>query len=66
MSELGCLSPKQVAALLGVSERTAARLMASGAIHAFRVGPKLLRTTRAKLLEYQYKGKSIDLDRKVA
>jgi excisionase family DNA binding protein len=36
-------SPKEVAHALGVSPRTAQRLMASGEIVSFRVGPKLWR-----------------------
>ena len=40
------LGPKDVAALLGVHERTAIKLFATGEIRAFRAGPKLWRTTR--------------------
>lgn len=38
------LSAKEVAARLGVCERTAIRLMQSGAIRGFQVGGKLWRT----------------------
>jgi len=40
------LGPKDVAALLGVHERTAVKLFATGEIRAFKAGPKLWRTTR--------------------
>jgi hypothetical protein len=50
-----CLAPKEVAYLIGTSERTAQRLMATNAIESFRVGPgeKLLRTTRSRVQTYQ-------------
>ena len=48
-----CLSPKEVATLLGVSERTATRLLCSGAVEAFKVRGKLWRTTAAKVAAYQ-------------
>ncbi len=53
-----CLCPKEVASLLGVSERGALRLMVSGEINSFRVGKKLWRTT-AEMVE-TYKAKSFE------
>ena len=50
-----CLCPKEVADVLGVSERTALRLMAGGEIASFRVRTRW-RTTIEKLEEYQAKG----------
>lgn len=48
------LCPKEVAAILGVSPRSASRLMASGHIESFRVGTgeKGWRTTRRQVDEY--------------
>lgn len=46
------LAAKEVAAMLGVSRRTAQRLMREQAIHSFKVGEKLWRTTRQAVLEY--------------
>ena len=40
------LGPKEIAALVGVHERTVVRLFATGELPAFKVGPKLWRTTR--------------------
>lgn len=49
------LAPKEVAGLIGTSERTAQRLMSLNRIASFRVGPgeKLLRTTRSRVAAYQ-------------
>jgi excisionase family DNA binding protein len=47
-----CLCAKEVATVLGVSERTALRLMRSGEVEAFRVG-KLWRTTPDKIEAYR-------------
>jgi excisionase family DNA binding protein len=46
------LCPKEIAQLLGISVRTAQRLLKTGEIRAFRAGPKLLRTTQAELDRY--------------
>jgi excisionase family DNA binding protein len=46
------LCPKEVAGELGVSERTARRLMREQSIESFRVGDKLWRTHKARVLEY--------------
>lgn len=48
------LGPKDVAAELGLHERSATRLMRDGTIQSCRVGPgaKLWRTTRAHLEVY--------------
>jgi hypothetical protein len=48
-----CLCAKEVGAILGVSERSALRLMSSGQIESFRCGGKLWRTTTAKVKDYQ-------------
>lgn len=46
-----CLAPKEVAALLGISERSALRLMASQEIESFRVG-RLWRTTADRVAAF--------------
>jgi excisionase family DNA binding protein len=46
------LCPKEIAQLLGVSVRTAQRLLKTGELRAFRAGPKLLRTNQAELDRY--------------
>lgn len=46
------LCPKEVAEQLGVSPRTAQRLLSSGTIGAMRVGAKLWRTTQEELNRY--------------
>jgi excisionase family DNA binding protein len=46
------LCPKEVAALLGVSIRTAQRLMASGEIAGGRAGRKLLRSSPLAVRQY--------------
>ena len=51
-----CLCPKEVASLLGVSERQALRLMAAGEIESFRAGRKLWRTTNEMVEAYKAKG----------
>jgi excisionase family DNA binding protein len=51
MGSVSFLCPKEVARTLGVSERTAARLMASGEIASFRVG-KLWRCQLADVERY--------------
>lgn len=48
-----CLCAKEVATVLGISERSATRLMASGELEAFKVRGKLWRTTPSKLREYK-------------
>lgn len=48
-----CLSAKEVAVILGVSERTVTRLMRRGRVEAFKMNDKLWRTTAAKVSEYQ-------------
>ena len=48
-----CVSPKDVAAMLAIGERTATRLMQTGAIEAFKLRGKLWRTTPAKVAAYQ-------------
>ncbi len=48
-----CLGPKEVAAMLGVSDRTVQRLMRSGKLESFRVGPKLWRTLPGKVEAYK-------------
>lgn len=48
-----CLCPKEVAVVLGVSEKTVRRLMQKGEIAAFRLHGKLWRTTPSKISEYQ-------------
>ncbi len=53
---LACVCPKEVAQILGISERSALRLMATGEIESFRAGRKLWRTTLAKLERYQQSG----------
>ncbi len=45
------LGPKDVARILGISERGATRLLASGKLPALRVG-KLWRTSQARLTRY--------------
>ncbi len=50
-----CLCAKDVAVLLGVSERTAARLMSAGEIEAFRIR-RLWRTTRDRVEAYKLAG----------
>lgn len=50
---MNLLGPKEVAGQLGISERTAARLMSSGEIESMRAGQKLLRTTQAHLNDYR-------------
>lgn len=46
------LCPKEIAQQLGISVRTAQRLLKSGELRAFRAGPKLLRTTQTELDHY--------------
>ncbi len=46
------LGPKEVAAALGIGERTARRLMVAGKIRSFRVGEKHLRTLRKHVVAY--------------
>jgi excisionase family DNA binding protein len=46
------LAPKEVAAQLGVCERTACRLMATGQIEGFRIG-RLWRTPLEKVHQYR-------------
>ena len=46
------LCAKDVATTLGCSERTAARLMARGAISSFNFGPRLVRATKREVQEY--------------
>jgi excisionase family DNA binding protein len=46
------LCPKEVAHVLGTSERTARRLMASNQLESLRIGGKLLRTRPHDLAEY--------------
>lgn len=48
-----CLCPKEVATLLGISERTAIRLMLSRQLAAFKVNGKLWRTTASRVRAYQ-------------
>jgi excisionase family DNA binding protein len=48
---MSTLAPKEVAGQLGISERTAARLMAEQRIESFRVG-RLWRTTQERLELY--------------
>ena len=48
-----CLSAKETAEALGISERTSIRLMRSGEIEAFKLHGKLWRTTAAKVSAYQ-------------
>jgi len=45
------LGPKDIAQILGISERGASRLLRSGVLPAFRVG-KLWRTSEARLAAY--------------
>ena len=49
-----CLCPKEVATLLGISERGAVRLMSSGEIASFRVG-KPWRTFPEHVTAYQFR-----------
>ena len=53
---LACVCPKEVAQILGISERSALRLMAGGEIESFRAGRKLWRTTLSKIERYQQAG----------
>ncbi len=46
------LCAKEIAQLLGVSVRTAQRLLITRQIRAFRVGPKLWRTSQDELERY--------------
>jgi hypothetical protein len=46
------LCPKEIAGMLGVSVRSAQRLMASGDIESFKCGPRLWRTTQEQLSLY--------------
>ncbi|MGA2343444.1 MAG: helix-turn-helix domain-containing protein [Steroidobacteraceae bacterium] len=50
---MNCLmGTKEVAVRLGVSERTAARMMQDGSLQAFQLRGKLWRTTHAALESY--------------
>lgn len=51
-----CLSAKEVAALLGLSQRTVTRMLRAGEIAGFKVNDKLWRTTAAKVADYQERG----------
>jgi excisionase family DNA binding protein len=46
------LCPKEIAAQLGISARTAQRLLKSGEIRAWRAGFKVWRTTQEELARY--------------
>ena len=50
------LSPKQISAQLGISERTVRRWMCAGHIRAFRVGTKLWRADQRAVEEYLREG----------
>lgn len=59
------LCPKQVADVLGISERSATRLLSTGAIHGLRVG-RLWRTTASKVREYTERGMAESQERRAA
>ena len=67
-----CLCAKEVAEVLGISERSATRLMSAGEIGSFKVRAKLWRTTPSKLSEYKkrefdkYRGDSLGTDKLAA
>jgi excisionase family DNA binding protein len=52
MNEVKVLCAKQVAARLGVSERSAAKLLRRGEIQGFKLGGRVWRTTEEAVLEY--------------
>ena len=47
-----CLCPKEVGKRLGISTRSAQRLMHTNRIRSFQAGPRLLRTTHELVEEY--------------
>ncbi len=63
MTDSSLLCAKQVALLLNVSARTAARLLRAGEIAGFKVGGKLWRTRQADVDDYITRSLTAD-DRK--